>query len=233
MAITQVTGREIKDGSIQRIDLNTTSTGQAVIRKIIPGTNINIISTGIDAGTGDVTINVTSTGISEAPIDGQAYNRKDANWVATSTGTYFPEAPIDGQIYGRKDANWTITSTGISEAPADGNQYSRKDLDWVITSTGVSFPEAPIDGNQYSRKDADWILTSSGINDAPLDGQTYGRNNAEWVITSTGTAFDNIITATLYIKDVVETSNMNTDNYYLGDELGLPVVDESGNIVTM
>ena len=62
MSETKTYSHEIKDGSIWRDDLNTTKTGQAVIRKVIAGTAVQISSTGEDAGTGDVTINIVPTG---------------------------------------------------------------------------------------------------------------------------------------------------------------------------
>ena len=55
-----VTSGSIVDGSIIRDDINVTTTGKALITKVIPGLNVNISSTGIDPGTGDVTINVTA-----------------------------------------------------------------------------------------------------------------------------------------------------------------------------
>lgn len=60
MGRTQLSTREI--GSVQRNDFDITTSGQAVITKIVAGTNVSLSSTGVDAGTGDVTINVTSTG---------------------------------------------------------------------------------------------------------------------------------------------------------------------------
>lgn len=60
MSKTQVTSREI--GFVQRNDFDIITTGQSVITKIIAGTNVTISSTGVDAGTGDVTINATAGG---------------------------------------------------------------------------------------------------------------------------------------------------------------------------
>jgi hypothetical protein len=57
MAATQVNSDGI--GEVRRNDLDITTSGEAVLRKIIAGTNVSISSTGVDAGTGDVTINVT------------------------------------------------------------------------------------------------------------------------------------------------------------------------------
>jgi hypothetical protein len=62
VAATEILTGQIKDGTIARSDLNASTTGEAVIRKIVAGTLINIGSTGVDAGTGDVTVNVTQTG---------------------------------------------------------------------------------------------------------------------------------------------------------------------------
>jgi len=57
MTRTTIPGSEIRDGSVQKIDLDTTTPGQAVITKVIPGDGIEIVSsTGVDAGTGNVTL---------------------------------------------------------------------------------------------------------------------------------------------------------------------------------
>jgi hypothetical protein len=63
MAATLQRGGQIADGSIQRVDLDVTTVGQAVIRKAIAGLGVSLTSTGADAGTGDVTVNLKSTAI--------------------------------------------------------------------------------------------------------------------------------------------------------------------------
>lgn len=55
-------GQQVLDEGIQRADLNVTTAGQAVIRKAIAGAGITLTSTGVDAGTGDVTISAKSFG---------------------------------------------------------------------------------------------------------------------------------------------------------------------------
>lgn len=75
MAKTQPRGTQILDGTIARADLDTSTVGQAVTTKIIAGTNITITQTGVDAGTGDVTVNASassSIGIIGVTIDGGA-----------------------------------------------------------------------------------------------------------------------------------------------------------------
>lgn len=53
---------DILGGSVIRYALNTTTPNQAVIRKIIAGNGISITSTGVDPGTGDVTISIDTSG---------------------------------------------------------------------------------------------------------------------------------------------------------------------------
>jgi hypothetical protein len=60
MAQTQLRGKQVLDGSVQREDLDVSTPGSAVIRKIIAGTNVTLSFTGADSGTGDVTINVSA-----------------------------------------------------------------------------------------------------------------------------------------------------------------------------
>lgn len=61
MGRTELGGRQIKDHSVQNVDLDITTTGLAVITKLQAGTNITLDSTGIDDGTGVVTINSNSS----------------------------------------------------------------------------------------------------------------------------------------------------------------------------
>ncbi|MCR4330049.1 MAG: hypothetical protein NUV65_05915 [Candidatus Roizmanbacteria bacterium] len=58
MGATQVVSSQLKDGDVRRADLNTTVNNSAVITKLIAGTNISISYTGVDVGTGDVTVNL-------------------------------------------------------------------------------------------------------------------------------------------------------------------------------
>ena len=78
-----IKGEQIQDGTVCRIDLNTTTIGQAVATKIIQGNNINISSTGADSGTGDITVNLvqnlTNTGfevVSSLPTTNLFVGRK-------------------------------------------------------------------------------------------------------------------------------------------------------------
>lgn len=61
MPATRLNSEQIGDGEVKRADLCTTIAGSSVITKLIAGTAISITSTGIDGGTGDVTINIPTT----------------------------------------------------------------------------------------------------------------------------------------------------------------------------
>lgn len=52
-------------------------------------------------------------GIEEAPIDGNAYGRKNSGWTIISGSAGMSEAPLDGLQYGRQSGSWTqISGTG-------------------------------------------------------------------------------------------------------------------------
>jgi hypothetical protein len=68
MAKTQLSSEEI--GNVQRNDFDITTSGQAVITKVIAGSGVTISSTGVDAGTGDVTVNAKNIYNSDGTLTG-------------------------------------------------------------------------------------------------------------------------------------------------------------------
>ena len=93
MPVTGLRGRQILDGDVVRADLNITTEGSAVIRRIIAGTNISITSTGVDSGTGDVTISATGTG-----LNGTGFVRMAGTTVSYITGTSAQFVKADGSL---------------------------------------------------------------------------------------------------------------------------------------
>lgn len=61
MARTTVGTGIVRDASINKDDIDTTISGKALITDVKAGTNISLIWTGADEGTGSVTINSTGT----------------------------------------------------------------------------------------------------------------------------------------------------------------------------
>lgn len=72
----EINGKQIKDGTVCRADLNIDLTGQAVIRRVINSSDIALSSTGVDSGTGDVTISLTTTGITAGEWVVATYDNK-------------------------------------------------------------------------------------------------------------------------------------------------------------
>ena len=60
MPRTQISGAQVLDGSIERHDHNTTIAGQAVITRLLAGTGMVLTNTGVDSGTGDVTVGLVT-----------------------------------------------------------------------------------------------------------------------------------------------------------------------------
>jgi len=81
MAITQVRGSQVLDSTIQRVDLDVTTVGQSVVRKIVQGLGITLSSTGADSGTGDVTVTAADPGTWTA----LSYS---TGWSETTTARY-------------------------------------------------------------------------------------------------------------------------------------------------
>lgn len=94
MPITRVRSKEIGDGGVKRSDLNTTTTNDAVIAKIIAGENISIVSTGIDSGTGDVTISANIS-LSRIKITQAAHLLSTGNIVKVNTNGLYKKAQAD------------------------------------------------------------------------------------------------------------------------------------------
>lgn len=123
MPVTGLRGRQILDGDVVRADLNTTTAGSAVITRIIAGTNISITSTGVDAGTGDVTINATGGGSS---LNGTGFVRMNGTEVSYITGTAAQFVKANGTLdssvyltsYTETDTLATVTGRGASTSTA-------------------------------------------------------------------------------------------------------------------
>lgn len=117
MAQTTIRSAQILDTTVGRDDLNTATSGQAVVVKIIAGTNITLGSTGANAGTGDVTINASGggSGITRSinsisgTTTGAAAASTDYVYLCTGTFTYTQPTAVSNTN------NYTIknVSTGI------------------------------------------------------------------------------------------------------------------------
>lgn len=117
MARTQISGRLIEDSSVGRPDVNVTTSGQALITKLIVGSGLDSSQTGVDPGTGDVTISLNTSNLVTS------FNSRVG--AITLTGTDVTNAlgftPISGETFvgtvtsitaGTGLTGGTITSSG-------------------------------------------------------------------------------------------------------------------------
>jgi len=127
---------DILGGSIIRYDLNTTTPTQAVIRKIIAGTGVSITSTGVDSGTGDVTINLDVSGIGGGLLSLNGLSVSTQTFATSTTGTNFT-ITSSGSVhtFNLPDASATargLVSTGTQTFAGD------KTLSGIITLSNLS-----------------------------------------------------------------------------------------------
>ena len=166
-----------------------------------------------------------SSGIPEAPADGNAYGRKNTSWVTVSeTGHNHPISDITNlqtELNNKEDSLGNPASNGqvlssdtsgnrswvdtLSDAPSDGITYGRKNNAW-----SRAVPEPTNDGNERFRHYGGWTLADLGnLNDVAVStastGDVLRYNGSDWVNDS-GAGFldeDEVITG------FWETSNTN------------------------
>lgn len=138
MARTQIRGVRILDGSIQRDDLNVDVAGQAVIRRLIAGSNITIdSSTGVDSGTGDVTISATLP-----PGSGNTlWSGSGAPSAETGSDNDFYIDTANGKLYKKISSAWEEQMDFVIETEDYGNYF--------FISSGAPTAETGIDDDVY------------------------------------------------------------------------------------
>ncbi|MFH0760708.1 MAG: tail fiber domain-containing protein [Bacteroidota bacterium] len=89
MPQTNVRGGQVADGSISRVDLNTSNSGSAVITKLVVAAGTGILinaSSGADTGTGDVSLKVDPTYLDTLYPSLSASRAQNTVFAAPSTG---------------------------------------------------------------------------------------------------------------------------------------------------
>jgi hypothetical protein len=101
MPQTVIRGTQILNNTVQRQDLDTSTVGQALVTKIVQGTNVVLSSSGADSGTGDVTINVPGGGVGPPGTPGtQWWNGTGAPGTISGSnpGDYYLDT-ASGDVY--------------------------------------------------------------------------------------------------------------------------------------
>lgn len=112
----------------------------------------------------------------EAPINGQTYGRKDAEWVLVEGGGSGGGSvvSVNGEL---PDAQGNITlaiptttsqltnNSGFitdADVPTATSELTNDSGFITLDDVPASLPDAPADGNQYARQDNAWTVVSSG-----------------------------------------------------------------------
>lgn len=175
MPPTQLRGTQIADGGVQRQDLDVSTPGSAVIRKVLAGTRVSLSSTGPDAGTGDVTVSVQEgpgSGLNADLLDGEqgknvfAGLRANANLHGGGTITTTNNA-----------VKWSnrfifIGDAAGTEAPSGSASY----LQIVMPNAALTVPV--LNGSPVT-------ITADGIPLTAWQALYYDLSNGHSVATST------------------------------------------------
>lgn len=112
MAQTQVNTNQVRASAIERSDLNTGTTGQAVIAKVVQGTLIAITSTGVDSGTGDVTVNIGALSAAGMLIGSPSTSTTpQALSVGAGTGLFINGTTLYGNLFDSDSAGGQAFTT--------------------------------------------------------------------------------------------------------------------------
>jgi hypothetical protein len=135
MARTQISGSLIENASVGRVDINTTVSGQALVTKVLVGSGLTATKTGIDVGTGDVTLSLNTSGLVTS------FNTRTGN--ITLTGTDVIDAlgytPVSGDAY-----LGTVTSITAGTGLSGGT---------ISTSGTISLANTAVTAGTYSNPD--------------------------------------------------------------------------------
>lgn len=168
MAITQLNNRQVLDEGIFRADLNSTTTGNAVIKKAVAGTGISFSSTGIDAGTGDVTINIGAGAITNSMLAGSITSSKLVGTDIATVGTI-------------TSGTWNGTVIGATYGGTGQTVYAVGDLLYASTTTALSRLADVATTN---------VLISGGVGVAPSWGKvTFGHHSDVTISSATSNDF--------------------------------------------
>jgi len=95
---------------------------------------IQIPVSSVNGLTGTVVLDANSIGAAEV-----THTHLEAD--ITDLKAYLTDAPVDGNRYGRKDGLWVTDTDGFLDAPSNNILYARRNLTWEqpkIISTGIS-----------------------------------------------------------------------------------------------
>jgi hypothetical protein len=237
MGATQISTRQIAAGGVNIDDLDITTTGKAVVTKLVAGTGVTFTQTGVDAGTGVVTINASGGGgVSSVAALTLGTTGTDLNSsVATATTTpvitlNVPDASVTARgvvtiaaqtFGGQKTFAGSVTAStalaaGTIISPtllAAANSDVLIGLDINPTFTPGAFTTVT-DWGLRVQKGGAWIITTTA-NDIAF--QVSGTNGTLLQVTDTVTGnmlqVNNAAAAQIYAVDVTGAHYMASPTF--------------------
>lgn len=203
MAATVVRGGQVKDGSIQRVDLDVTTVGQSVIAKAIGGKQISLSATGGDAGTGDVTIAQTNPVYENASTSALSVPTTDTYLVGSGIAVPAGAWTVGTQYHCHFDMTKTAAGTAALVITIRMGTFGNINDTAILTmSFGSIVQTAAVDVANFDVY-ATFRSVGSGTS-AVLEGHMQGIHNGNttglWnlgpVITGTPTASSGFNSAT-------------------------------------
>lgn len=175
MPKTEVRSAQIKDATVGRSDINSTTAGEAVVKKIVSGTGISLSSTGADTGTGDVTITASGGG---APAAHQASHQVGgadalANAAWTNQANAFTKTFAIGIANHALSLQSALPLMSFLETGAVANSKL-----WRLYANAAKFVIQPTNDDDSSATGSVVISRTGGLTVSGSDGNVACKDQA-------------------------------------------------------
>jgi len=225
----------VQDGSIQRVDLDVSTVGQALIRKLIMGAGLSETHDGADAGTGDVTVSILAANITNwdaAYADRMKWDG-GATGLAAGTGrTSLGATTLGGNLFTM--ANSALGLPGYIEV-SGSNVPTLKNAAAMLGALGGEPALGNPSANGYILSSTtsgarSWIAPPSGGSTITLTGDVTGSGT-----TSIATQIAaNAVTAAEIAANTIGASEMNnTQDMLMAAAQSIRVADAGNNVLNV
>ena len=233
MALTQVRGGQVQDGSIQRVDLDVSTVGQAVIRKLIAGGGLSLSYDGADAGTGDVTVSApNASNWDTAYTDRNKWDGGSAGLNASTGRTSLGATALGANIFtGANNSlgvNAFMTISSLNTPTLRTAANFRADI-----GAEAALGNPSTDGYILSSTAAgvrSWIAPPSGSGTITLTGDVTGSGTTT-IVTNIAA---NAVTAAEIAANTIGASEMNnTQDMLMAAAQSIRVADASNAVLNV